>query len=115
MVDELKNVLEQNAREYYKNALNAEKKQEYNSAVTLFFKTIASLSDLFIFIKEGKMPSNHTERFKILELKYKEIYNIIDKNFPFYQDSYRTRLNKEISEVLKEDAKRLFELLNLKI
>ena len=115
MIDELKDILEQNAREYYKNALNAEKKQEYNSAVTLFFKTIASLSDLFIFIKEGKMPSNHTERFRILGLKYREVYNILDKDFPLYQDTYRMRLNKEVSEVLKEDAKRLFELLNLKI
>jgi len=115
MKDELKEILEQNAREYYKNALDAEKKQEYNSAVTLFFKAIASLSDLFVLVKEGKMPSNHNERFRILESKYKEVYNILDKDFPFYQDSYRTRLNKEISEVLKEDAKRLFELLNLGI
>ena len=115
MNGELNSVLEQNAREYYKNALDAEKKQEYNSAVTLFFKAIASLSDLFVFVKEGKMPNNHNERFRILESKYKEVYGIFDKDFPFYQDSYRSRLNKEVSEVLRNDAKRLFELLNLRI
>ena len=115
MKDELRTILEQNALEYYKNGLEAEKKREYNSAVTLFFKTIASLSDLFILVKEGKMPTNHTERFRILELKYPEIYRINDKDFPFYQDSYRLRLNKEVSEVLKRDAERLFELLNIRI
>jgi hypothetical protein len=115
MKENLKEILEENAREYYKNALEAEKKKEYNSAVTLFFKTIASLSDLFILVKEGKMPVNHTERFRILELKYKEVYNILDKDFPFYQDSYRTRLNEEVSEMLNDDAKRLFELLDIRI
>ena len=115
MTSEIKDILEKNAREYYKNALEALKKQEYNSAVTLFFKAIASLSDLFVIVKEGKMPSNHNERFRMLEYKHKEVYNILDKDFPFYQDSYRSRLNKEVSEILQNDAKRLFELLNLKI
>ncbi len=115
MKDDIKDILEQNAREYYKNALEAEWKKEHNSAVTLFFKAIASLADLFILVKEGKIPSNHTERFRILESKYWEVYNILDKDFPFYQDSYRARLNKEVSEVLKQDAKRLFEMLNIKI
>jgi len=115
MKDEIGDILEQNSKEYYKNALDAEKKSEYNSAVTLFFKAIASLSDLFIFVNEGKIPSNHTERFRILESRYKEVYNILDKDFPFYQDSYRARLNKEVSEVLKHDAKRLFELLKIRI
>ena len=115
MNDELKEILEQNAKEYYQNALNAEKKQEYNSSVTLFFKAIASLSDLFVLVKEGRMPSNHRERFRILGAKYPEVYKIVDKNFSFYQDSYKSRLNKEVSKMLKEDAKRLFELLNIRI
>jgi hypothetical protein len=115
MNDELRNILEQNAKEYYKNGVEAEKKEEYNSAVTLFFKAIASLSDLFILVKEDKMPSNHNERFRILELKYPEIYRINDKDFPFYQDSYRSRLTGEVSEMLKNDAKRIFELLNIRI
>ena len=49
----------------------------------LYFKAISALCDIYIFIKEGKTPSNHTERFRILELKYPEIYKIIDKGFSF--------------------------------
>lgn len=113
MDSELKEILTQNAKEYFQNGLEAEKKKEYNSSVTLFFKSISSLADLFLLIKEGKIPSNHAERFRILELKYNEIYNILDKDFPFYQDSYRSRLTKEISEMLKEDAKRIFKILNI--
>jgi len=115
MNEELKEILTKNAKEYYKNALETEKKQEYNSSVTLFFKAISALADLFILIKEGKMPSNHTERFRILELRYKDIYKIIDKDFPFYQDSYMSRLNKETSAMLKEDAKKIFKTLGINI
>lgn len=115
MNEDLKKILTENAKEYYRNGLESEKRQEYNSSVTLFFKAISALTDLLILSKEGKIPNNHTERFRILELKYKEIYNILDKNFPFYQDSYRLKLNKEASEMLKEDAKRIFKILNTQI
>ena len=115
MTEELKKILKENAKEYYKNALEAEKNKEYNSAVTLFFTAISSLAYLFLLIKEGKMPSNHTERFRILEAKYAEVYKIFDKDFPFYQDSYRSRLNKEVSDMLKEDARKLLKILDIRI
>ena len=95
-MENIKRIFIENAREYHKNALVAENKSEYNTSVTLYFKAISALCDIYIFIKEGKTPSNHTERFRILELKYPEIYKIIDKDFPFYQDSYRQNLQKKL-------------------
>lgn len=112
---ELKEILEDNAREYFRNALQAEKRGEYNSAVTLFFKAISALCDLYILSKEGKIPSSHADRLRILESSHPSVYKVIDKDFPFYQDSYKARLNKETSEMLKDDAKRLFELLKLRM
>ena len=115
MNNDLKQVLKENSLEYYKNALDAEKRKEYNSAVTLFFKAISSLADLFILINEKVMPSNHNERFRILQSKYPKIYKLIDKDFPFYQDSYKSKLNKETTEMLKEDARELFKILDIRI
>jgi len=114
MEDDISAALEENAREFYENALFMEKKGDFNSAITLFFKVIAVLSDLFIYKKEGKVPSSHSERFRILEQKYPEIYFLIDKDFPFYQDSYKLKLNKEVCEVLRKDAERLFDILRIK-
>ena len=94
-MENIKRIFIENAREYHRNALVAENKSEYNTSVTLYFKAISALCDIYIFIKEGKTPSNHTERFRILELKYPEIYKIIDKDFPFYQDTYRQNLQKK--------------------
>ena len=112
---ELKEILIENAKEYHKNAIEAENKKEYNSSVTLFFKCISALCDIFILEREKKMPSNHTERFRILEVKYPDIYKILDKDFPFYQDSYRAKLGREVSIMFKNDAKKLFEILNIRI
>jgi len=82
-------------------------RQRNNSAVTLFFKAISAGVDLFILRKEGIVPSSHTNRFRIAQEKYPEIYDILDKDFPFYQDSYTQKMNKEAAEVLKEDAERI--------
>ena len=114
-MEDIKRTFIENAKEYYRNALKAENKGEYNTSVTLYFKTISALCDLYIFGKEGKLPSNHIERFRILESKYSEIYKIIDKDFPFYRDSYRTKLAEDVSLMFKNDAKRLFEILGIRI
>jgi len=103
----------ENINEFYTSAVKAEQEDKYNVSVTLFFKALAVLADLYIFKKQGKIPSSHSERFRILEEKYSDIYKILDKNFPFYQDSYRIKLNKEICEVLKNDAEQLIKLLKI--
>ena len=113
MDNEVRDILIENAREYYKNGADSEKREEYNSSVTLFFKAISSLCDIYILEKDGRIPSSHTDRFRILETKYPDIYRIIDKDFPFYQDSYRTRLTKEVSILLKEDVRKLFKILGI--
>lgn len=105
--------LKENISEFYSSALKAGQENKYNVAVTLFFKTLAVLADLYIFKKEGKIPSSYSERFRILELKYPDVYKLLDKNFPLYQDSYRIKLNKEICEVIKNDAKQLIKLLKI--
>lgn len=114
-MEDIKKIFLENAKEYYMNALAAENKNQYNTSVTLYFKAISALCDIYIFIKEGKTPSNHSERFRILESKYREIYKIIDKDFPFYQDSYRLKITKEASLMLKNDTKRLFEIVGVRI
>ncbi|MDD3175210.1 MAG: hypothetical protein PHU51_01925 [Candidatus Nanoarchaeia archaeon] len=102
-MDEREQILIQNYEEYYSFALDAYNKQKYNSATTLFFKALVSLCDLFLFRKEGQIPSSHTNRFRSLE-KYPEVYEIVDRDFPFYQDSYTARMDKDIAELLKNDV-----------
>ena len=114
-MEDLKKILEANAIEYHRNALEAEKRKDYNTSCTLFFKALSALADLYILTKTGIFPTSHSERFRMLREKYPNIYFILDKDFPFYQDSYRAKLNKETSEVLRKDVEELFRLLELRI
>ncbi|MEK6892912.1 MAG: hypothetical protein AABX07_01795 [Nanoarchaeota archaeon] len=114
-ISETEKFLIQNVREYYETGKEAQDKGNYNSAITMYFKTIAILCDLYIYKKTGRIPSNHAERFRILEKFDKEIYDLIDRNFSFYQDSYRSRLTAEICLLIYNDVKRLYEKVGVDI
>ncbi len=104
----------ENVKEFFKKAEESKKDNAYNSAVTLYFKAIAVLIDLFILRKEGYIPSNHAERFNLLERKYPLLYEILDKNFSIYQQSYRLKLTKNYVEVLESDFKKVIEFTGIK-
>lgn len=110
-MDEREEILRDNLKEYMEFAEKALASKKYNSAVTLFFKAISAAVDLFILKKEGFVPSSHTNRFRIIEQKYPDIYDILDKDFPFYQNSYTKKIDMEVAEVLKEDARKLAKLI----
>lgn len=112
-MDEKEKILTENFEEYYSLGISAFIKEKYNTATTLFFKAIVSLSDLFILRKEGITPSSHSNRFRILEEKYQDVYKIADRDFPFYQESYSKRMDKETAELLKEDVEKLKKIIGI--
>lgn len=112
---EQESILLSNISEYFNAALKHKQSKEYNSAVTLFFKAIAALGDLFLLRNEKKIPNSHTKRFLILKNKYQDVYLILDRDFPFYQDSYTNKMNLEETELLENDARELVKKLNLKL
>ncbi|MEK6878088.1 MAG: hypothetical protein AABY22_00690 [Nanoarchaeota archaeon] len=101
---EKEDILKKSAKEYFDSAEDELKKERYNSAVVLFFKSFVALIDLYILQKEGITPSSHSERFRLVQEKFPDIYDLLDKDFPFYQDSYVHILSKELAEVIKNDA-----------
>ena len=97
-------ILEKTAREYYDSGKDEFKKERYNSCVVLFFKSLVAFIDLLICQKVGNTPSSHTKRFNLTKNNFPEVYNLLDKDFPFYQDSYVHIMTKELAEVIKDDA-----------
>jgi len=106
-------LLSENIKEFLKEGKEARVNNAHNSAVTLFFKALAVLSDLYILRKEGFIPKNHSERFDVLKAKHPEVYKILNKDFPAYQQSYRLKLDKEYSGVLEEDVKKLIKITGI--
>jgi hypothetical protein len=97
-------ILEKTAKEYFDSAKEEFNKARYNSSVVLYFKSLIALVDLFILQETGNTPSSHNERFRITQEKFPEVYELLDKDFPFYQNSYFQIMSKELAEVIKNDA-----------
>jgi len=71
--------------------------------------------DIYIYQETGNTPSSHTDRFNILRKKFEEVYDLMDKDFPYYQDSYVQIMSKELAEVIKNDAKTMAEKTKIKL
>ncbi|MBS3155494.1 hypothetical protein J4404_03275 [Candidatus Woesearchaeota archaeon] len=93
-------ILENTAKEYFNSAEDEFNKQRHNSAVVLYFKSLVAIIDLYIIQNTKNTPSSHTERFRIVQDKFPEIYNVLDKDFPFYQNSYIQMMTKELAEAI---------------
>lgn len=114
-MNEKENILLETAKEYHESADFSFNRQSYNATVVLFFKCLIALSDLYLVRKTGSSPSSHNARFRMLQENAPEIYNLIDKDFPFYQDSYVQKMSRELAEVIKHDAKTVAEKLEVEL
>lgn len=103
--------LKANAQEYIEDADYLFAKGHYNSALNLYFKALVGICDYIILRDTGKLPRNHSERFRILEEKYPDIYDIVDFHFNSYRKAYLMRATKEWVEVLKNDVHDLYSQL----
>jgi len=112
-MDEREKILTENFEEYFHLGNLAFREEKYNSATTLYFKAISALFDLYLFRHTGSTPSSHTHRFRILEKSFPKLYLIADRDFPFYQDSYTKKMDREAAQLLKEDAEHLKKILGI--
>jgi len=104
--------LEANTDEFIESADEDVAKGRYNSAVTSYFKAIATICDLKIYEWRRVLPKNHSERFSFLKEGFYEIYKIIGPLFKKYIKTYNLRLGKEEAITFKknvEEIKKRFE------
>lgn len=102
-------ILLKNIKEYLKYAQEAYEKNDYNTAMTLFFKVLVTICDYQILRETGTIPSSHENRFRVLEVKFPFLYRIIDRDFPYYTDSYRISIDKRIVDLVMNDVKKLLK------
>ena len=87
--------------EEYEGAQEQLEKGRYKNATILFSKSIFVLCDILIYSKLKKLPKNHSERFRILEGFFPNIYSLVDSIFGDYVDAYSKPVLKETSEKIK--------------
>ena len=99
--------------EEYKGAKDELNKGRCKNSAILFSKALFAACDIIIQNKLNKLPKNHTERFRILEQYFKEIYVIVDEIFDKYTDSYSKPILKETCEAIKHGIKKIKEISDL--
>jgi uncharacterized protein (UPF0332 family) len=81
--------------------------KDYTSASILYFKALFSVLDFVILKSKGKTPKDHSERFRILELDFPEFYNLLDRLYPKYRDSYTITLSKEDCDGIRKNVRQI--------
>lgn len=93
--------------EEYRGAEEELGKERYKNSAILFSKALFAICDLLIKNKLNRLPKNHSERFRILEDYFKDVYAIVDEIFDKYTDSYSKPILKETCEAIKNGIKKI--------
>ena len=99
--------------EEFEGAKEELSKGRYKNSTILFSKALFAVCDILIQNKLNKLPKNHSERFRILEQYFKEVYEIVDEIFDMYTDSYSKPILKETCEAIKNGIKKINETAEL--
>ena len=99
--------------EEYSGAKDELAKKRYKNSVILFSKSLFALCDIVIQNKLNTLPKNHSERFRILEQHFKEVYHIVDGIFDKYTDAYSKPALKESCEAIKDGIKKIKKFTEL--
>ena len=100
-------ILMNNIKQFSRSANLVYKNKDYTSATILYFKALFAALDLIILKKTGRIPKDHTERFRILESDFSSLYRILDEDFTIYRQTYTTRISKEDCDKVEENVKRI--------
>lgn len=106
--------LKANIEEYLESAERDFNESKYNSAINSYFKAIAAICDLNIYILKRVLPKNHNERFLFLKTSFYEIYEILSPLFKEYTKTYNLRLSKKEVLLFKKNARKINELFEKK-
>jgi uncharacterized protein (UPF0332 family) len=100
-------VLRENAKRFLSSAKLIYETKDYTSATILYFKCLFAILDLKILEKTGKTPRDHTERFRILEASFSNLYMILDEIYPIYRNAYNLIIPAEDCNRVKKNVERI--------
>jgi len=75
----------------------------------LISKSLFALCDYIIYKKYGKLPKNHSERFRILEVRERAIFAEVDLVWSKYTETYSKPSGEESYKMLYEAIKRIIK------
>lgn len=106
---DLEKDLIENIKSFLASAELVYEKGDYTSATILSFKAFFAVLDFIILKKFGKTPKDHSERFRLLQKEFSDLYEILNKFYPVYRETYTLKIEKEVCNKVKENVKFVIE------
>lgn len=103
------NILRRNIKQFLSSANIIYNARDFTSATILYFKTLFGVFDLVILKNLGKTPKDHSERFRILEERFPDLYSILDTLYPIYRGTYVSNINRETCDKIKENVEKIIK------
>jgi len=105
----MESIMAENVKIVFGSAELVYSRKDYTSATILYFKALFAALDLMLLKSKGKMPKDHTERFRMLEDFDAERYEFLDKYFKIYRDTYTLSIDKETCDKVRKNVKRIID------
>ena len=105
----MEKALIRNIKLFYNSAELVYESNDYTSATILYFKCLFLILDYIILKQENRAPKNHSQRFQILKENFPELYDLLDKYYFIYRDTYSLSVSKLKCEEIKENVVRLIK------
>ena len=106
--------LKANIKEFLESAERDFNEGKYNSAISSYFKAIATLCDLKIYELKRVLPKNHSERFLFLKTSFYEVYEIVSPLFDDYTKTYNLRLGRKEAMLFRKNVERIKQIFEKK-
>lgn len=111
----MKEDLLNNVRMFLKSAKAVYDLNDFTSATTLYFKAVFVVMDYISLESIGKTPKDHTERFRILEQNFPDLYRFLDSFFQIYTKTYSYTIDKKTCDVVRENVERIIKKYKIPI
>ena len=109
----MRNELLANIKKFLNSARVVYETKDYTSATVLYFKVIFVLADFILLSTIGRIPKDHNERFRLVEENFPELYNMLNKSFHIYRDTYRTTISRQNCDKVIKLAKEIIKKYNI--
>jgi len=105
----LENELKKNVKIVLQSAELVYNNKDYTSATILYFKALFVVLDLILLKSQGKTPKDHSERFRMLQFSYPKLYEMLDKYFKIYRDTYSLSIDRQTCEEVRTHVIRIIK------
>ncbi len=111
----MEKILEERSKNFFTIGNIAQKKGMNSESVSNYFKSMFAICDLVLYRKIKIIPKDHTERFSLLKRNSYFLYEMLDRLFSTYRETYTKTLSPARAEHIKRKLEEAFKHANVEI